>query len=569
MSIRPRAWLGRSWVAACRPLIAATSFSALIATAIGLAAPLPVVAQSLDQSPPPDPDGQYGDDLEPFAAEGPLVALISLGSQRLRVFDRNGLVATSKVSTGRRGYDTPEGIFSIIERKVEHYSNLYDDAEMPFMQRLTWSGVALHEGVVPGYRASHGCIRLPRGFAERLFRTTRLGSRVVIVSHDGTLAPVDHHVLPQPGDPPDAPPVAEPSVAETTDIAAHAEDGEQKPQPAVATSADATPAKPGPSLAELRARRVVLERALADATAAASEARRPVRPRLIEQGKAEKALRQATALANRAERKATILASAYDRAASEPESAEAMAAHIEALIDLIAAGARRDEAREVAAQKAAAAMSAQDRVKKLLDERQQVLNQFRIVARRLSPITIFVSREAGRVFVHQATHPVMDLPIEIRDPDRALGTHIFTAQQVDDQPDVVRWVGLTIETPGGGSPVAGSSRSKTGSKGSASNADRDPLATARAALDRIELPHSVLARVMPTLQPGSTVIVSDLGKSIENGPGTDIIVQTKGEAAAARSIANFVARQRTQSSLRSPSWSRSSGRERVGDWSRW
>ena len=578
-SWQPRTGLVSRLATGGRTLIGAASLSALLAAAVGLAAPGPAVAQSLRESPAPDPDGAYGDDLQPFEAEGPLVALISLGNQRLRLFDRNGLVATARVSTGRKGYDTPEGIFSIIERKVEHYSNLYDDAEMPFMQRLTWSGVALHQGVVPGYRASHGCIRLPNGFAERLFRTTRLGTRVVMISHDSSLVPIDHPRLPQPGDPPpgSAPPTAEvpsPSAGSdhsgVIDIAASGADASETPRPAVAASADTLPDKSGPTLAELRARRIVLDRQLAEATSAVNEARTPVRPLLVAQGRAEKALRQATALANRAERKANLLAEAVDDAAPGAARDAAIAAHIESLIDFLAAAARRDEAQEDAAQKAGVAKSAQNRVKALLDSRQQVFNQVRIVARRLSPVTIFVSREAGRVYVHQATHPVMELPIQIQDQDRPLGTHMFTAQQIADQPDAVQWVGLTLETPGGGSPAAGQGDSKKRRSGSTGGAGADPLASARAALDRFELPQAVLARIMPTLQPGSTVIVSDLGKSIENGPGTDIIVQTKGEAAAARSIAKFVGRQRSASrSASSSSLSQSIRRARTGDWGRW
>lgn len=86
----------------------------------------------------------------------PLVAVVSLKSQRISVFDRTGEIASSPVSSGRKGYETPRGIFSVLERKEEHFSNLYDDAPMPFMQRLTWSGVALHAGHLPGYPASHG-----------------------------------------------------------------------------------------------------------------------------------------------------------------------------------------------------------------------------------------------------------------------------------------------------------------------------------------------------------------------------------------------------------------------------
>lgn len=563
-------WLGRWRAAAWRPFVAATSLAALLAVAGELSLPLPAFAQSLTESPPPDPDGEYGDDLEPFEAAGPLTAVISLGSQKIRVFDHNGLIASSKVSTGKRGHDTPEGIFSIIQRKVEHNSNLYDDAEMPFMQRITWSGVALHEGHVPGYRASHGCIRLPNGFAERLFRTTKLGTRVVIVSHDGTFVPVNHAALPQPGDPP-APPVltaAEPPPSEGAvpiEIAAKEGDAEATPQSAVLTTGAAAPVKPSPGSAELRRRRVVLERELAEATAVANDARRRVRPLRIEQGRAERALRQATALANRADRKAGLLADAVDEAVSEETRSAAMVEHLDALIDLVVARTRQEDARELAAQKAGAALSAQDDAKKLIDARQQVFNQYRIVARRLSPITIFVSRAAGRVYVHQATHPVMDLPIEIQDSGRPLGTHIFTAQEVEGNPDAVRWVGLTLETPSGGSPARDVMRSGKSRKGPQSSRS-DPLASGREALDRFTLPYAVLARVMPALQPGSTVIVSDLAKSIENGPGTDIIVQTRGEEAAARSIARFQQRQRQETWASSGSYS---PRSRSREWRPW
>ncbi len=227
----------------------------------------------------------------------------------------------------------------------------------------------------------------------------------------------------------------------------------------------------------------------------------------------------------------------------------------------------------MAARSAAAAMAAQDEVRKLDAERQVILNQFRSIARKLSPVTIFISRDAGRVFVHQAFHPIMELPIEIRDPDRRLGTHVFTAHQIDDRDDALRWVGLTLETAEGRSPVPaerpGSRNRSKGDAGDGTRPGRDALQSARAALDRVELPPAVLARIMPTLQPGSTVIISDLGKSIETGPGTDIVVQTRGEAEAARSIANFVARKRSESFGYSETSYKPRRRERSGDWARW
>src|SRR5262249_4107713 len=98
-------------------------------------------------------------------------------------------------STGQTAYETPAGIFSVLERKVEHYSNLYDDASMPFMQRITWSGIAMHAGVLPGHPASHGCIRMPIAFAERLFERTKLGMRVIVVRDDVSPTDFTHPAL--------------------------------------------------------------------------------------------------------------------------------------------------------------------------------------------------------------------------------------------------------------------------------------------------------------------------------------------------------------------------------------
>ena len=114
------------------------------------------------------------------APEGPVLLVVSLATQRAVLY-RNGLpIAISTVSSGRPGHDTPTGIFTVLQRRVEHYSNLYNNAPMPYMQRLTWDGVALHGGNLPGYPASHGCIRLPQQFARQLFGVTHLGMTVVV-----------------------------------------------------------------------------------------------------------------------------------------------------------------------------------------------------------------------------------------------------------------------------------------------------------------------------------------------------------------------------------------------------
>lgn len=180
------------------PHVAAAALAAALACSLGLAAP-----QARAQSP--RPNAQYQPREAPYqprpavaAWPSPLLAIVSIASQRVTIYDKNGVVTSSPVSTGQRGFETPEGVFSIIERKEEHFSNIYDEAAMPFMQRITWSGVALHAGSLPGYPASHGCIRLPFGFAENLFRMTRINTRVVVVPTDTEPMAMAHPVLFQP-----------------------------------------------------------------------------------------------------------------------------------------------------------------------------------------------------------------------------------------------------------------------------------------------------------------------------------------------------------------------------------
>lgn len=128
-----------------------------------------------------------------------LQIVVSKDRQSLAVYDGDKVVATSKVSTGKRGHTTPSGIFSILEKEVYHESNLYSNSPMPFMQRLTWSGIALHESSsVPNYPASHGCVRMPKAFAKMLYQMTERGVHVVIADHPLVPQPFEHAMLFQP-----------------------------------------------------------------------------------------------------------------------------------------------------------------------------------------------------------------------------------------------------------------------------------------------------------------------------------------------------------------------------------
>ena len=127
--------------------------------------------------------------------QGPLIIAISIDQQKVRVYDANGFFAESPVSTGMKGHPTPMGVFSIIQKHKLHHSNIYSGAPMPFMQRITWSGVAMHAGVLPGYPASHGCIRMPMAFAVKMWNWTRMGARVIITPGEMTPANFAHPLL--------------------------------------------------------------------------------------------------------------------------------------------------------------------------------------------------------------------------------------------------------------------------------------------------------------------------------------------------------------------------------------
>src|SRR5262249_13765117 len=121
----------------------------------------------------------------------PLLAIIALAQQRVSVYGASGKLMEARVSTGAKGHETPAGIYSILEQEGDHHSQPYDDASMPYMERLTWTGIAMHAGPLPGYAASHGCTRLPYGFARELYQVTKPGMRVVIVREDITPAEIE------------------------------------------------------------------------------------------------------------------------------------------------------------------------------------------------------------------------------------------------------------------------------------------------------------------------------------------------------------------------------------------
>jgi L,D-transpeptidase catalytic domain len=127
--------------------------------------------------------------------KGPLQMVVSIGQQHVTLYANGTRIAQARVSTGTPGHPTPLGVFSVIEKDRYHHSNLYGAAPMFYMHRLTWSGVAMHEGVLPGFAASHGCIRMPTDFVSRLWQISKLGVRVVIARNDPAPYEFEHPKL--------------------------------------------------------------------------------------------------------------------------------------------------------------------------------------------------------------------------------------------------------------------------------------------------------------------------------------------------------------------------------------
>ena len=485
----------------------------------------------------------------------PLLALISIGSQQLDIYDRQGLVASSPISSGRTGHESPQGIFSVIEKKAEHFSNLYDDASMPFMQRITWSGVAMHAGALPGYPASHGCIRLPHGFARSWFEMTKLNTRVVITQNATTPVSISHAALFQPRaaataieSVPQTPAPVRPPLPRDVGSETPMMLGVGLPQQDAAGVTPAAPAAtPKPALTPSEAARLRQSTAgqrNAAAVKGVDDARKAVKAALLDVQKAERSVKAAEL----AHKRAAPRLAAAERGVAGAKTDEARANAEQArtkiageLADLIVAF---DDAKAVVAQRVAAHEAARAAIKTAEDARTVAQAEVRDAARATEPISVFVSRATQRVYVRQNREPVLDLPIVIRNASQPIGTQVFTAMATSDAGRTIDW---SIVSAASTSPDAlpfETGSVKRQNLGAGSLLATDVRDQAMAALDRFEFPKEVLDRVLPALHVGSSLIISDLGPSFETGKGTDFIVQTRGEEEARASVRRIVAEKR-------------------------
>jgi hypothetical protein len=445
----------------------------------------------------------------------PLLAIVSLSDQRVTIYDADGKILRAPVSTGQTGYDTPAGIYSVIQKEAEHHSNLYDDASMPFMQRITWSGIAMHAGALPGYPASHGCIRLPYGFAQRLFGLTKMGMRVIVMPTDGAPASIVHPVLFKPQ-------LLAGEVAAATPPASS--DGPKMRLGGLTSDSYLPPPTiPAKRLEILKSIAAAKQTEAETAARKADEARLAAVRSIGESVRAAKALRPAEYAKARSDAQLKSAEQALEAANSSnspaaKERAEQAKAKAEA--NAAAVNARFETAKAEAVAKADAVIRTREEAKAAEAAKVAAANAAREATARMSPVSVFISREAQKLYVRQAFQPLFETPVTIRDADQPIGTHVYTAlDYVNDGADV-RWNVVTV--PRG----RGDGRRSTNRSAEPASPD---AAGAKAALDRVTIPKETADRIAEVVSPGSSVIISDEPISKETGKGTDFVVLISGE----------------------------------------
>jgi len=396
----------------------------------------------------------------PRAAGEPIMAIVSIKSQKVTIYDADGWVLRAPISSGTKGRETPAGVFAVVEKDKDHRSSLYDDAWMPHMLRITWNGIALHGGPLPGYAASHGCVRMPYGFAEKLFDKFHIGTRVIIAPSDAEPVEVSHPALLVPKS---AAIAAAPARAET--LAREADEATKLAQQTKNAAALAVK-EAAPLTAALR--KLELAKTRADAALAGAA-------KVLAAAKTDQAKARAEDQKQKAAAKVEELQTQLDAAKANAKS------------KLDAAAAAQDAAKAAETKKADAAKAASE------------------AKLALEPVSVFISRATQKLYVRRNTHKrlpdggeffdaTIEVPVTIRNPDKPIGTHVFTA--VARTGGGLRWTAVTIDSGD----------------------------VAKAALDRITVPQDVLDRIAPTALPRSSLIISDEPPHRETNYRTEFVI---------------------------------------------
>jgi hypothetical protein len=394
----------------------------------------------------------------PREAGEPIMAIVSIKSQRVTFYDADGWILRAPVSTGITGRETPAGVFALLEKDKDHHSSLYDDAWMPNMQRITWNGIALHGGPLPGYAASHGCVRMPYGFAEKLFDKTQIGMRVIISPGDAEPVEFSHPAL------------FVPNAEAVAAAGAHAE---------------------------------TLDREAAEAAKTADEAKKAAVTMARETALLTASLRKLESLKTRADAEFAFADKALAAAKTDEAKARAEDLKQKAAAKAAELGTQLDTARADAKLKLDAA-AAKDAAKAARTRKVDAAKAASEAKLALEPVSIYISRATQKLYVRRNTHKprpdggevfdaTIEVPVTIRNPEKPIGTHVFTAMARNDSG--LRWSAVTID-----------------------NGD-----DAKDALDRITIPQEVLDRVAPTALPRSSIVISDEPLSAETNYRTEFV----------------------------------------------
>jgi lipoprotein-anchoring transpeptidase ErfK/SrfK len=454
------------------------------------------------------PEKQVSENAKPV---GPLVIAISIDQQRLKVYDANGLFAESPVSTGMKGHTTPMGAFSVIQKNKYHKSNIYSGAPMPYMQRITWSGIAMHAGMLPGYPASHGCIRMPMAFATKMWGWTRMGARVVITPGEISPAPFAHPLL-----------------------------ATRKPDPApVPMAAVDAPTVKAELPAAVEARPAMSSASLELKPAIDSNSSRSMSEAKRERGQSQTAdasgaIMPQVGTAIRSD--VTATAGPNDRILVTRRDVDADAARA---VELAMAEVRAEVAIPAEAQSAATkpldmALPAVEAVKPDMpkDDAAKTLAPSATVAeatpKRTGQIAVLISRKDGKMYVRQNYAPLFEVPVTVSASDRPLGTHVFTARV--DKSDTKSFHWSVVSMPAARVAARADeddNRTRRRRSTGAVEMTPTPLPDGPAeALDRLTIPAEAMAQLAESLASGSSIIVSDLGIAAggETGQGTEFVV---------------------------------------------
>ena len=423
-----------------RPAATVTLAAAAALTALTMMAP-PAEAASRP--------ARSSETAAPRDAGEALMAIVSIKNQHVTIYDADGWILRAPVSSGTKGRETPSGVFTVLQKDKDHRSNLYDDAWMPNMLRITWSGIALHGGPLPGYPASHGCVRMPYGFADKLFDKVRMGMRVIIAPNDAEPVEFSHPALFVP-------------------------------------KAEAIAAVP--------ARVETFTRAADEAARTATEAKNAAAAAAREAAPLMASLRKLKGLKASADAALTRAEKALDSAKTDEAKARAEELKQKVADKVAELQTQLDTAEANAKAKLDAAAAAQEAAKAAEAKRADAAKAVREAKVGLEPISVFISRQTQKLYVRRGYEAVLEVPVTIRDQDKPIGTHVFTA--VARAGEGLRWTAVTIDSGD----------------------------NAKGALDRVSIPQDVLDRIAPTALPRSSIIVSDEPLNRETNQRTEFVV---------------------------------------------